>query len=434
MTSHLSRRTLLRTLGAGAAVGVAGCGSRGSSDPPGTTTGRKNPTETATPTATPSPTPTPEAKRSFADHPDVSVVDDFEDLSEWRGEVGSVEAAPGRSVAGSQSLRITAPGSRALVRGPLSADLTDRKLSVAADVVQPGRFVVVVLRLYAPDESNVVELGELIRPSKDQGWVRLDLGTRRMAGFPDLSSVTAVEIELLTNADGPMDVHVDGLYSAPAMDQGYVAVTFDDSLASHHSEAYRVLSEHGIAGSVATITGSVGSDGHLSLDQMDEMKADGWEFASHTVNHTSLLGMNADRLREEVVGAQNWLRDHGFEAGANHLVYPHGAFDRRTYRFASRHHDAAYAYVGAEGAGTGRIFDPHTVSRGNAADVAMATKMVDRGVAYNELVAFTFHRIGDGGSLSVSVEDFERFAAHVAESDATVVTLSQLPSPPFALE
>lgn len=392
-----------------------------------TTSGSGGGTATETPTATPAPS-------SLTDHPDVSVVDDFEDLSGWNGIVGSVEAASDRSVHGSQSLHVSAQGTRVHAGGPLDVDLTDRKLSVAVDVVRPMGFVVVKLRLYAPDESNTVEVGELIRPAPKQEWVRLDLGTRRMEGLPDLANVSRVEIELLTNSAGPMEAYVDGLYSVPSMEKGYVALTFDDSLVSQYSEAYRILSEHGLAGTVATITGNVDTDGHLTMNQMDEMKADGWEFASHTTNHTKLVDLDVDELHLEVLDARDWLLNHGFDAGADHLVFPHGIFDQRTMRFISERLTAASRYGGTEGAASGRLLDPYTISRGNGARADVAAKMVDRAVTYGELTALTFHSIGGDGSLSVSVEAFERFAEHVAASDAEVVMLSDLSKAPFTLD
>lgn len=440
MTSQFSRRNFLCALGAASVAGIAGCGSQAS---PGSSTGSptqrsndsRTPTGTGTPSSTPSTTSTPsQSSTSLADHPDVDVVDDFEDLSKWSGITGSVEAAPDRSVSGSQSLRATAEGTRTHVGGPLEADLSGRKLSVAVDVVRPTGFVVVVLRLYAPDEDNVVEVGELVRPTANQGWVRLDLGTRRMLGLPELSNVTRVEVELLTNSEGPMEAYVDGLYSVPSLDKGYVALTFDDSLAAHYTEAHRVLSEHGLAGTVGTVTNRIDTDGHLTLDQMGEMQSDGWEFASHTANHVRLVNLDADELHSEVIGARNWLQDHGFEAAADHLVFPQGAFDRRTMRFVTEHLNSASRYVSTEGATSGRTLDPYTVSRGNGARVDAATKMVDRAVAYDEMAAFTFHDIGGSGSLNASVEAFERFVAHVAQSDAEVVMLSDLVKPPFTLD
>ena len=425
VTRRISRRRLLRSLGAAGAAGVAGCGGRGS--PESGTAGGKNAGESATTTgsdARTTETPTP--------NPDVTVRDDFADLGAWTAVEGSLSAAStdarSGSGSGSGAAKLTAGASADAVRIRRSVDwdLSGEKLSLAVNVASPPDNVIATVRLFAPDESRVVELGELVRPAPDQGWFRMDLGTRRMTGVPDLSTVTAVEVALSGAGEGPVEFSVDRLVSVPKLDAGYVALTFDDSTTSQYAEAFRIMQKYDIPGTVATITGSVGAEGHLTTDQMSEMKNAGWEFASHTHGHTNLASVSAVEVRKEIEAARTWLTDHGFQAGARNLVYPYGGFDTNAVAVVKEYHDAAYRYNGTRSAGTGRVLAPYTVSRGNAIHRDRAKNMMSRAAHYNELGVFAFHKVGDADGITISTADFEDVIRHLSKLDVEVVTLSEM--------
>ena len=425
MTRRISRRRLLQSLGAAGAAGVAGCGTSGTPGS-GTTEGGTGAGTSAATTASETGTRTETA--AATPHPDVTVRDDFEDLGAWTAAEGSLSAAPAAARSGLQAAKLTAGESADTVRIRRSVDwdLRDEKLSIAVDVGSPSDNVIATVRLFAPDESRTVELGELIRPAPDQGWFRMDLGTRRMTGVPDLSAVTAVEVELSGAGEGPVEFYVDRLVSVPKLDDGYVALTFDDSTASQYTEAFRIMREYDLPATVATITGSVGSDGHLTTDQMSEMKAAGWEFASHTHSHTNLAGSSAVEIRKTVEKARTWLGDHGFEAGARSLVYPYGAFDVNAVEVTKGYHEAAYRYNGAYSSGSGRLLDPYTVSRGNAIYPDRTKQMMSRAAHYDELGVFAFHKVGDADGLTISASDFEDVIKHLSQLDVEVVTLSEV--------
>ncbi len=421
----------MQSLGAAGAAGVAGCGARGDSGS-GTADGGS---ATGTAGATASETGTETAAETATPNPKLTVRDDFENLGAWTASEGSLSAAPAAAQSGSQAAKLTAPKSTgtARIRRSVDWDLKGEKLSLAVDVASPPDNVVATVRLFAPDDSRKVELGELVRPAPEQGWFRMDLGTRRMSGVPDLSKVTAVEVELSGAGEGPVEFYVDRLVSVPKLDTGYVALTFDDSTVSQYTEAFRILQKHDLPATVATITDKVGSDGRLSTDQMSEMKDAGWEFASHTHGHTNLASVSAVEVRKELETAKTWLEDHGFQAGARSLVYPYGGFDTDAVAVAEKFHDAAYRYNGAYSAGSGRVLDAHTVSRGNAIYPDRTKDMMSRAAHYDELGVFAFHKVGDADGLTISTSDFEDVAKHLAELDVEVVTLSEVLDGPVPL-
>ena len=411
----------MQSLGAAGVAGVAGCGARGSPGP-ATADGRSEDAGGSTP-ATASET----ATRTPSPSPDVTVRDDFTDLGAWTAVEGSLSAAlDAGSGSGAAKLTAGASADAVRIRRSVDWDLSGEKLSLAVNVGSPSDNVIATVRLLAPDESRTVELGELVRPAPEQGWFRMDLGTRRMTGVPDLSKVTAVEVALTGAGEGPVEFSVDRLVSAPKLHTGYVALTFDDSTTSQYTEAFRIMKKYDVPGTVATITGSVGSEGHLTTDQMGEMKNAGWEFSSHTHGHTNLASVSAVEVRKEVETAKTWLEDHGFAAGARSLVYPYGGFDADALAVASEYHEAAYRYNGTRSAGTGRVLAPYTVSRGNAIHRERAKNMMSRAAHYGELGVFAFHKVGDADGLTISTSDFEDVIRHLSKLDVEVVTLSEV--------
>jgi len=421
-----TRRQLLRTVGIGALAGAAGC--VGSQSSPGTT----NETASNATGTTGNETTTTNAKPDERFRLDgTTVVEDFEDLSAWSAASGSLEASDER-FRGSQGMRITAskPSSGdafAWATRSVDWDLSDETLSLAVNTASPVDNVVVAVRLLAPDTNNSLTMAELVRIRDDQGWMRLDLATRDFDGNPDLSSVSKVQLGMRA-ASGAIDFVVDDLRTVPRPDKGYVVLSFDDSLHSHYSEAFPTLKKHDMVGNVGTITGDVGSDGSLTLDQMTEMRDAGWEFASHATSDASLLDLSTQDTWLAVNDAHDWLTNHGFETGAKSFVYPHGEFDDSLVQFIGKYHDQAFRYLDPLSAGSGKITDPLTIGRGNAAYSLVDSKTaVNYAEHFHTVTPLTFHAIGnDGKGLSMATDAFEELVSYIDSRDVEVITFSEL--------
>lgn len=359
-----------------------------------------------------------------------TVLEDFEDLSAWTATSGRLQAASPTAFNGSQSLRLTAPSGAgdvsAWVGRDVDWDLQDATLSLAVNPTSPVDNLLLAVRLHAPDDQHVHTMAEFLRVRENQGWMRIDLGTRETTGSPDLSTVQRVEIGVYA-ASGAIDFHVDDLRRVPRPDRGAVVLSFDDALESHYSQAYSAMLPHDMPGNAGIITDHVGNDGALDVDQLDQLQAAGWELASHATRDAALTTLPPGEMERTVRTAQRWLTDHGFETGARSFVYPHGAYNDRLLDVVERHHAMGYRYLSPLSATSGRITDTHTIARGNAAyNLDLTKQTVANAEKHGTTAILAFHDIADTGGLSMSPDDFRDLVDYIDRRDVDVLTFSDL--------
>jgi peptidoglycan/xylan/chitin deacetylase (PgdA/CDA1 family) len=149
-------------------------------------------------------------------------------------------------------------------------------------------------------------------------------------------------------------------------------VTFDDAYRSVMRDARPVLDDLGVPGTVFAPTSMVGRPGPMAWDGIDqwigtpyerelacmswdelrELKATGWEIASHTKSHPRLTELADDELGSELVGSREVCEQElGIDSVT--LAYPYGIHDARV-RAAAR--DAGYAAAAADRPGPVRQF------------------------------------------------------------------------------
>lgn len=408
-----TRRAVLGGLASAGLIGAAGCA--GSASSPSTTTKRTTQQTTSRTTTNTTTTSQP------ADVADTEVLSDFEDLSRWSVETGSMEADSSMTYSGSQSARLTHENGTVRITRDVDMDMSSENLSLAFRMESSGNAVVQV-GLHAPDAENKLTLGEGVRQESSGNWFRLDVGARDVAGLPELESVKKVEVRV--RGGGPdTKFWVDDLRRVPSPEDGYAVLFFDDGLESAYTEAYSVLQERDMPATIPVITDRVGDEGYVTMDQLDEVASNGWNVCSHTSTHENLENISRLTAEREIVNAKQWLVDHGFETGARWLVYPYGGFSEAVTDFARDHHDLAFRYMGTRSVGSGRITQEMTASRGDASDIDIAKRMVDLGDLYSDIEMFTFHDVGTGGEgLGVTRSQFEEFVNYLQDSSLKVVT------------
>lgn len=436
LTRMTRRRTFLRTTGVatlGGLTSIAGClGEADETTTTTTTTQQTTTTEGNETTTDEEPKGSKNGERYVLEN--TSVIDDFEDLEPWEAMNGELEADTETTFQGSQAMRITAPEADGFgwAGRDVDWDLDDKTLSLALNVASPVDNVIMVVRIIAPDTNNVVKMGELLRVREGQDWIRLDLATRDFSGSPDLSNVQRVEIGMRA-ADGEVDFTVDDLRSVPRPDKGYVVLTFDDSLESHYTEAFKKMQEYEMPGNVGVITGEVGSEGSLTVEQMNEMRDAGWEFASHATRNASLTSLPTQEMWLAINDASDWLDSNGFTTGNESFVYPHGSFDKEIVDFVRRKHAMGFRYMDPLSAASGRITDPLTIGRGDGSyNLDHSKTMVNYAEHFHNITVLAFHGIKSEGGLSMSTTDFSELIDYIERRDVEVITYSDIKKNNFA--
>ncbi len=101
-----------------------------------------------------------------------------------------------------------------------------------------------------------------------------------------------------------------------------VVITFDDGYADTYTHAFPIMEKYGLKGALYVVTSTVGVGEYISLKQLRDLAAHGWEIGSHTVHHTDLV-KHPDQVEKELEDSrkalQEWLGMPIFT-----MAYPYG--------------------------------------------------------------------------------------------------------------
>ncbi len=86
-----------------------------------------------------------------------------------------------------------------------------------------------------------------------------------------------------------------------------IIITFDDAWLDNYTAAFPIMKKYGFTGVLYLPYTYIGAPCCLSVDQVKEMAAAGWEVGSHTLTHPNLLALDSAILRAEVVDSRKKL-------------------------------------------------------------------------------------------------------------------------------
>ena len=148
----------------------------------------------------------------------------------------------------------------------------------------------------------------------------------------------------------------------PSRNELSFLLTFDDGYAGLAQHAYPVLADLGFTATTFLITDYVGANNtwdmrytwrplaHLDWRTVEQWRARGFDFASHTASHARLTWLGDARAADELGRARETLvRRLGASAGRA-VAYPFGAADARVERLArSAGHELGFGGVRGNG-------------------------------------------------------------------------------------
>jgi hypothetical protein len=181
--------------------------------------------------------------------------------------------------------------------------------------------------------------------------------------------------------------HSAASYNKP---KGIVSFTFDDAT-SLEWNAYRILRQHGMRGTLFVTTSNAGTEWGLSWDQIREMHSQGWEIGAHSVAHPDLTKVDMPTLHHELIYPKQKIAE---EIGVAPVSFasPFGAYDEHVIAEIEKHymlHATAWSNTPAsDGFNVRNATDPFRISRISvgkptisAADVCgMVTRAKDDGL------------------------------------------------------
>ena len=114
-----------------------------------------------------------------------------------------------------------------------------------------------------------------------------------------------------------------------------VWLTFDDSLWDFYDIAYPLLKQYQMQATNNVITGTVGQEANLSLDEMKEMKENGISLQGHTITHPALGNIDPAQQNTELAESKTYL-DSNLNQDTISFAYPSGSYTEETIAIAEQ--------------------------------------------------------------------------------------------------
>ena len=302
-------------------------------------------------------------------------------------------------------------------------DFRDSHLSVAMAPHTPPTTDPFRAYLLAPDPENRVTFLGNYHGHFDIHWRRYDMSIDNVVGDPDLSAVNRVVFDI---ENVPTRCWLDDVRVLPRPDRGKVMFMFDDIPESAFTRGFRIAEDAGLRVAYGVIADAVGEEGRMSVDQLREAEAAGWELVSHSKTGEPLTTVPPETQRRYLAETKEWLLEHALQpAGAEHFVFPQAKYSTTALEAVSDHHE--FSYVGGRGSAPA-LTDPLTVSRRpGERSLEKLRGWLEAAARHSNLLILTFHTISDE-FLGTYRSFVGEVSARVKSGDIDVVTPTELPA------
>ena len=114
-----------------------------------------------------------------------------------------------------------------------------------------------------------------------------------------------------------------------------VCITFDDGCETDLISAAPILKEFGFGATFYVVAGFVGKPGYLSMPQLRELHAQGFEIGCHSMTHPYLTDLDRTGMQREIAEAKTML-ERMVGVPIQHFSCPGGRYDDRVVQEAKQ--------------------------------------------------------------------------------------------------
>ena len=242
-----------------------------------------------------------------------------------------------------------------------------------------------------------------------------------------------VWVELIASGEANIVAYVDAIFQRPKS-KAKVIFTFDDGNSSDYSNAFSKLQSVGMAATSFVVSDRIGTNGYLTVAQMKEMYAAGWDMANHTKSHPNLTTLDEQGVITEIQNCALFLEENDMTRAAYYVAYPGGQFIG-----AEPYIKAAGTIVGRAGSiggfdtGTGR-YNPlripaYILMYQDGDSLATAKEKIDKTISRGQTCVIIGHKVAASGlgAYDWLLSDFEELVDYVADKrDASLLDVETL--------
>lgn len=114
-----------------------------------------------------------------------------------------------------------------------------------------------------------------------------------------------------------------------------VVLTFDDADDDHYTNAFPILKKYGYTGTFFVPVNFVGTKGHATWKNLQEMVMAGMDIESHSMTHPSLDGLSFGQLDFEL-GQSKKILEKNLGISVKYFAYPGGSYSKPTLEAMTR--------------------------------------------------------------------------------------------------
>lgn len=329
-----------------------------------------------------------------------TLLEGFEDSTEWTASGGTVANDTTYVKQGTNSLKLTSgSGTNCIATKTIATTVSDPQS--------------IYLWVYIEDISQVVSLQVILSPTTDfasyfsktvssgnlhEKWNKIMIGRNQWAatGTPDWAS-EMVRLRVRVNAQTSVSpvVYYDSMY------YGYIArpkciITYDDGWQSQFTYGYQYMRKFGFKGTTYIIPDKLDTENYCTTAQIQELYDEGWDISSHHSTNFTTLADQAE-VESTIAGIKSFIVSNGWSRRNSelHLAYPNGGYNT----------DVLSA-MEAGGMITGRtiinrtqsheIDEPHLLLRQSiihTTTLGTSQGYIDRTIADNGTILLNFHKL-----------------------------------------
>ena len=266
------------------------------------------------------------------------------------------------------------------------------------------------------------------------GWNTISLNPEQWSikegtSLEDLKNITAMRITVQGKPETSFEVTTDMIMtSSSAVKEAMFTFTFDDGYNTDYTYAFPILSKAGFAGVSYVVTGTIGTSSKLSLEALNLLQDSGWDISSHTASHTYYKLENFEVFKQELIDSRNWLLEHGFTKGADHLSYPGGWNDNAIRLEVAKLYKTARLNIEQrrESIPPSDMYRLKAVPVVTGMSLVTIRKKIDATVKNGQWLILMFHKVIPGGTgQDITPEFFEQIVDYLDSINARVVTMSE---------
>lgn len=131
----------------------------------------------------------------------------------------------------------------------------------------------------------------------------------------------------------PVTLLVKAINFGASLPEKPVIITFDDNDITVYTDAYPIMKEFGFTGTNYLVGNRLGSQGFMTIDQLKELSAAGWEVGSHSMTHVDLT--QTGELEWELAQSRANL-ENKLGVKVETFAYPFGSFSAEVINEVSK--------------------------------------------------------------------------------------------------